>query len=203
MRASHPSGRACPGLAGPSGRARATYGLPLRVTGGCRAPERKRQHRPRKLTLRHFISKISSVPLDDRPSACRTVAIGRRPKPLCGRPPPRKDLFQPGRVWSIAIMCPALVCGHVDRGPRWVTRIGSQTSRRGLRPKGFPGVFRSSVRPIAILLLSLQAPGQNAVSELLDRKRPAIKLTAYHHGPERPSHLVGQRDGRKLFRLTR
>src|SRR5215472_3498948 len=30
----------------------------------------------------------------------------------------------------------------------------------GLRPKGFSGVFRSSVPSIAILLLSLQTPGQ-------------------------------------------
>ena len=88
-----------------------------------------------------------------------------------------------GRVWSIAVMCPALVCGHVDRGPRWVTRIGSQTSRRGLRPKGFPGVFRSSVRPIAILLLSLQAPGQNAVSELF---RPEEAGDKAHRLPSWP-----------------
>ena len=81
--------------------------------------------------------------------------------------PASQGLLQLGRVWSIAVMCPALMCGHADRGPRWVTRIGPQTSRRGLRPKGFPGVFRSSVRPIAILLLSLQTPGQNEVSELL------------------------------------
>src|SRR6201987_4550970 len=105
--------------------------------------------------------------------------------------------------WSIAVICPAFARGMDGRWPRWVTRIGSQTSRRGLRPKGFPGVFRSSVRPIAILLLSLQAPGQNALSALLGRKRPAIKLTAHHHGPERPSHLVGQRDCRKLLRLAR
>jgi len=42
--------------------------------------------------------------------------MGRHPKPLCGRPPPRKDFCSWGRVWSIAVMCPALVCGHVDRG---------------------------------------------------------------------------------------
>lgn len=138
-------------------------------------------------------------------SVPRTATTGRHPKPLCGRSPLRKDFLQLGRVWSIAVMCPALMCGHVDRGPRWVTRIGPQTSRRGLRPKGFPGVFRSSVRPIAILLLSSQTPGQNEVSELfrLGRKRPAINLTAHHHGPERPSHLVGQRDCRKLLRLAR
>jgi hypothetical protein len=125
------------------------------------------------------------------------------PKPLCGRPPPRKGGAAWMTFWSIAVICPAFARGMDGRWPRWVTRIGPQTSRRGLRPKGFPRVFRSSVRPIAILLLSLQAPGQNAVSALLGRKRPAITLTAHHHGPERPSHLVGQRDCRKLLRLAR
>ena len=113
------------------------------------------------------------------PRVPSSEAFGRRPPtrldphagpasetPVWTAPASQRTCCSWGRVWSIAIMCPALVCGHVDRGPRWVTRIGSQTSRRGLRPKGFPGVFRSSVRPIAILLLSLQAPGQNAVSEL-------------------------------------
>src|SRR5215472_7132776 len=86
------------------------------------------------------------------------------------------------RVWSIAVMCPASMCGRVDRGPRGVTRIGPQTSRRGASPKGFPGVFRSSVRPIAILLLSLQAPGQNGVSEL----RPEAAGDKPHRLPSWP-----------------
>src|SRR3954471_17192241 len=49
--------------------------------------------------------------------------------------PASQGFLQVGRVWSIAVMCPASVCGRVDRGPRWVTRIGPQTSRRGLGPK--------------------------------------------------------------------
>jgi len=117
------------------------------------------------------------IPIDGRaltafPRVRSSVAFVRRPpyrshrsrpagirNPCVDGPRLARTCCSWGRVWSIAVMCPALVCGHVDRGPRWVTRIGSQTSRRGLCPKGFPGVFRSSVRPIAILLLSLQAPG--------------------------------------------
>jgi hypothetical protein len=52
-------------------------------------------------------------------------------------------------------------------GPDGLRGSGPKHHGGGLRPKGFPGVFRSSVRPIAILLLSLQTPGQNEVSELL------------------------------------
>ena len=44
-----------------------------------------------------------------------------------------------GRVWSIAVMCPALICGRVDRGPRWVTRIGPKHHGGVHAPKGFPG----------------------------------------------------------------
>jgi hypothetical protein len=30
-------------------------------------------------------------------------------------------------VWSLAVICPAFVCGRCDRWPRWVARIGSRT----------------------------------------------------------------------------
>jgi len=118
------------------------------------------------------------TPPSRSPRVPSSEAFGRRPhdrwidhdgpasETLVWTAPASQGFLQLGRVWSIAVMCPALVCGCVDRGPRWVTRIGPRTSRRGLCPKGFPGVFRSSVRPIAILLLSLQAPGQNEVSRL-------------------------------------
>jgi hypothetical protein len=102
----------------------------------------------------------------------RPSAPGDRPRragirnPCVDGPRLARAFLQLGRVWSIAVMCPASVCGRVDRGPRWVTRIGAPNITAGLTPKGFPGVFRSSVRPIAILLLSLQAPGQNEVSRL-------------------------------------
>ena len=91
---------------------------------------------------------------------------GRHPKPLCGRPPLRKDLLQLGT---------GLVdCGHVSgldvRPFRQRAEMGyadrTPNITGGLSPKGFPGVFRSSVRPITILLLSLQAPGQNVVNKL-------------------------------------
>ena len=106
----------------------------------------------------------------------------RRQNPCVDGPRFARTCCSWGRVWSIAVMCPALMCGRIDRGPRWVTRIGLQTSRRGARPKGFPGVFRSSVRPIAILLLSLQAPGQNEVSEL----RPEAAGDKPHRSPSWP-----------------
>ena len=79
---------------------------------------------------------------------------------MCGRPPPRKVFLQRGQVWSIAVMCPAFECGRIDRWPRWVTRIGSQTLSRCRSITESRAVSRSSVRPIAILLLSLQVPGQ-------------------------------------------
>ena len=48
-----------------------------------------------------------------------------------------------------------------DRGPRWVTRIGSQTEKCCLSTIGSHGVSRSSDRPIAILrLLSLPTSSQ-------------------------------------------
>jgi Putative transposase len=97
--------------------------------------------------------------------ADRSRSAGIR-NPCVDGPRLARAFLQLGRVWSIAVMCPASVCGRVDRGPRWVTRIGAPNITAGLTPKGFPGVFRSSVRPIAILLLSLQAPGQNEVSRL-------------------------------------
>src|SRR5712691_7988591 len=94
--------------------------------------------------------------------------------PQSGRPgthvwtaPAWQGVLQLRWVWSIAVMCPACVCGRIDRWPRWVARIGSRTYSRCLSTTGFPGVSRSSVRPIAISLRSLQAPGQFVVGDKL------------------------------------
>ena len=40
------------------------------------------------------------------------VCNGGRPGPICGRPPSRKDVAT-ATVWSNAIICPALWCGHM------------------------------------------------------------------------------------------
>ena len=134
---------------------------------------------------------------------CAKLAISARRKPLCGRPPPRKG----GAAWNGALvdcghmsgLCarhgwPLAQMGYADRVPN--ITAGSMPQRVS---RGVP-ILGSTDRHLAAVLAT---PGQNALSALLGRKRPAIKLTAHHHGPERPSHLVGQRDCRKLFRLTR
>jgi protein ImuB len=68
--------------------------------------------------------------IDDAPAptGARTRAPrgAASPEPMCGRPPVCKVLQQEW-VWSIAVMCPACVCGRVNRRPRWATRIGSRT----------------------------------------------------------------------------
>ena len=84
--------------------------------------------------------------------------------------------------------------GYADRTPN--ITVGSTPQRVS---RGVP-ILGSTDRHLAAVLAT---PGQNALSALLGRKRPAIKLTAHHHGPERPGHLVGQRDCRKLLRLAR
>jgi len=48
----------------------------------------------------------------------RIDVIPRKRKSMCGRPPPRKDLFTAGTVWSVAVMCPAFVRGRIGRWPR-------------------------------------------------------------------------------------
>jgi hypothetical protein len=114
-----------------------------------RAAARPNPHRP---PTPHRFPRVPSSEAFGRRPYCRVNCsrrVGIR-NPCVDGPRFARTCCSWRRVWSIAVMCPALMCGRVDRGPRWVTRIGPQTSRRGARPKGFPGVFRSSVRPIAI-----------------------------------------------------
>ena len=63
--------------------------------------------------------------------AVHLIIPGRRaaasPEPICGRPPSRKACSAKMTFWSIAVICPAFVCGTEGRWPRWGSRIGSQT----------------------------------------------------------------------------
>jgi hypothetical protein len=72
----------------------------------------------------------------------------------------------PGLPGLKAAVAGLVDCDHVsglcvrsiyNRWSRWNPPIGFQTSYRGWRPTGLNRVSRSSVRPIAISLLPLQA----------------------------------------------
>jgi hypothetical protein len=122
---------------------------------------------------------------------------------MCGRPPCCKDFVQLGRVWSIAVMCPALCLrsdrplaqmGCADRVPN----IFAMSEHHWV-PRGVP-ILGSTDRHLAGFLASARVGRAVSGSGLL---RPAIDLAAHHHGPERPGHLVGQRHGRELLRPPR
>src|SRR5215469_3379823 len=80
----------------------------------------------------------------------------RRPVPICGRPPSRKDLAA-RLVWSNAVICPAFVVRSYDRWPRWGTRIGSQTwaamSELRWAPRVVP-ILGSTDHHLAVAVLS-------------------------------------------------
>src|SRR5262249_55574079 len=72
-------------------------------------------------------------------------------------------------------------------------------------PKGFPGCSDPRFDRSPSCCCPCKRQVRTRVSELLrlGQKPPAINLTTHHHSPECPSHLVGQRDCRKLLRLAR
>src|SRR5215471_5543781 len=80
----------------------------------------------------------------------------RKPVPICGRPPSRKDLAA-RLVWSNAVICPAFVVRSYDRWPRWGTRIGSQTwaamSEHRWAPRVVP-ILGSTDHHLAVAVLS-------------------------------------------------
>src|SRR5215472_7056136 len=135
---------------------------------------------------------------------CAKVAISARRKPLCGRPPPRKDFVAAGDGSGRLRSCVRPWCAAMSTaGPDGLRGSGPKHHGGVYAPKGFPGVpiLGSTDRHLAAVPASARSEcGERA---FLGRKRPAINLAAHHHGPERPSHLVGQRDCRKLLRLAR
>jgi len=78
----------------------------------CRHPDPAKRHLPIVATVR--------VRSDDMEGHLTGTAILDRPglQGLCSCD-----------VWSVAVICPALLCGRFDRWPRWVTRIGFQTEQ--------------------------------------------------------------------------
>src|SRR5216684_295564 len=99
-------------------------------------------------------------------SAIAASFLGLRASKLsmCGRPPGCKDFVQlTGRVWSIAVMCPACVCG---RGPLAqmgcadrVLNINAMSQHQRV-PRGVP-ILGSTDRHLAAVLASARAcPGE-------------------------------------------
>jgi hypothetical protein len=138
----------------------------------------------------------------------------RRPRPICGRPPPRK-VFCSVLIRSLRpYVRPVDALAH-ERWPRWFPRQGFQTTVRPQR--GGHWVYRSvpcrgsidhticsssckfwhRLSPVAVK--SLPVSGQSLCG---DCGLGAVGFPGHHHLPGDTRGLVGQRNGGQFRRLA-